>query len=147
MDLTAEKTLLVASVAPATNAEAFAAAEEAATLPPGAAVELRLDAMTEAPAFTALRAAFAGRTLIATVRSKPEGGAFRGTEDEERDFLEGALSAGFDFADVEFRRDRRAAPRRHTPSPRESLLSMTLKASLPTWTASFPGCSLRTRAL
>ncbi len=105
MDLTAEKTLLVASVAPATNAEAFAAAEEAATLPPGAAVELRLDAMTEAPAFTALRAAFAGRTLIATVRSKPEGGAFRGTEDEERDFLEGALSAGFDFADVEFRRD------------------------------------------
>jgi 3-dehydroquinate dehydratase/shikimate dehydrogenase len=39
------------------------------------------------------------------VRSKPEGGSFRGTEEEEKDFLEGALAAGFDFADVEFRRD------------------------------------------
>ncbi len=105
MDLTAEKTLLVASVAPASNAEALEAAKDAASLPPGAAVELRLDAMTEAPAFAALRAAFAGRTLIATVRSKAEGGAFSGTEDEERDFLEGALAAGFDFVDLEFRRD------------------------------------------
>ena len=105
MDLTAEKTLLVASVAPASNAEALEAAREAASLPAGAAVELRLDAMTEPPAFGALRAAFGGRTLIATVRSKAEGGAFRGTEEEERDFLEGALAAGFDFVDVEFRRE------------------------------------------
>ncbi|HTS00897.1 MAG TPA: type I 3-dehydroquinate dehydratase [Thermoanaerobaculia bacterium] len=105
MDLTAEKTLLVASVAPASNAEAFEAARDAASLPAGRAVELRVDAMREAPAFAALRAAFAGRTLIATVRSAPEGGSFRGNEEEEKDLLEGALAAGFDFADVEFRRD------------------------------------------
>ncbi|MBK9063258.1 MAG: type I 3-dehydroquinate dehydratase [Acidobacteria bacterium] len=105
MDLTAEKTLLVASVAPASNAEAFEAARDAASLPEGTAVEVRLDAMVEMPELGALRAAFGKRILIATVRSKAEGGAFRGTEDEERDFLEGALSAGFDFADVEFRRD------------------------------------------
>ena len=58
MDLTAEKTLLVASVAPASNAEAFAAAREAASLPEGTAVEVRLDAMVEMPEFGALRAAF-----------------------------------------------------------------------------------------
>ena len=105
MDLTAEKTLLVASSAPASNAEALEAARDAASLPAGVALELRLDAMREAPALAALRAAFAGRTLIATVRSRDEGGAFRGTDDEERDFLDGALAAGFDFVDVEFRRD------------------------------------------
>lgn len=105
MDLTAEKTLLVASVAPASNAEAFAAAKDAASLPEGTAVELRLDAMSEAPDFLALRAAFGNRILIATVRSAQEGGSFRGTEDEEKNFLEGALAAGFDFVDVEFRRD------------------------------------------
>lgn len=105
LDRTAEKTLLVASVAPASNAEAHEAAKEASCLPSGAAVEVRLDGFTEAPALPALRAAFAGRTLIATVRSVQEGGTFRGTEEEERNFLEGALSAGFDFADVEFRRD------------------------------------------
>ncbi|HEY3348545.1 MAG TPA: type I 3-dehydroquinate dehydratase [Thermoanaerobaculia bacterium] len=105
MDLTAENTLLVASVAPASNAEAFAAAKDATSLPEGTAVELRLDAMREAPELGALRAAVAGRTLIATVRSAQEGGTFRGTEEEEKNLLEGALSAGFDFADVEFRRD------------------------------------------
>ncbi len=105
MVLTAEKTLLVASLAPASNAEALGGRAALADLPPSTAVELRLDAMTEAPAFGALRACFEGRTLIATVRSKAEGGGFRGSEEEERDFLEGALSAGFDLADVEFRRD------------------------------------------
>lgn len=105
MDLTAEKTLLVASVAPASNAEAFAAARESASLPEGTAVEVRLDAMREAPEFGALRAAFGNRILIATVRSAQEGGSFRGTEDEEKNFLESALAAGFDFVDVEFRRD------------------------------------------
>ncbi len=105
MDLTAEKTLLVASVAPASNAEGYDAAKEASTLPPGVAVELRLDAMAEEPEFGALRARFEGRTLIATVRSVAEGGSFRGTEEEGRRFLDGAISAGFDFADVEFRRD------------------------------------------
>jgi 3-dehydroquinate dehydratase/shikimate dehydrogenase len=105
LDLTAEKTLLVASVAPASNADALAAAADAASLPPGAAVELRLDAMGEHPAFGALRAAFGERTLIATVRSAAEGGRFTGSREEERDFLEGALAAGFDLIDVEFRRE------------------------------------------
>jgi 3-dehydroquinate dehydratase/shikimate dehydrogenase len=105
LGLTAEKTLLVASLAPATNAEAFGAAKEAASLPPGAAVELRLDGMSEEPEFGALRACFAGTTLIATVRSAAEGGEFRGSREEEKRFLEGALLAGFDFVDVEFRRD------------------------------------------
>ena len=103
MVFTAEKTLLVASLAPASNADALGERAALADLPPSTAVELRLDAMTEEPAFGALRACFEGRTLIATVRSASEGGNFRGTEEEERDCLEGALSAGFDFADVEFR--------------------------------------------
>lgn len=124
MDLTAGKTLLVASVAPASNAEGREAAKEAASLPPGTAVELRLDAMLERPDFAALRAAFAGRTLIATVRSKAEGGEFSGTEDEEKDFLEGALAAGFDLADVEFRRDGpgRSAALSFSPSKKISSL-------------------------
>jgi 3-dehydroquinate dehydratase/shikimate dehydrogenase len=105
LDLTAEKTLLVASVAPASNAEACEAAKEASCLPPGAAVELRLDSMSEEPEFSALRACFDGRTLIATVRSMAEGGSFRGSEEDEKRLLEGALAAGFDLVDVEFRRD------------------------------------------
>ncbi len=105
MDLTAEKTLLVASFAPASNAEAMGAARDAASLPAGVALELRLDAMTEKPEFGALRAAFLGRTLIATVRSAAEGGGFKGSREEEKSFLEGALAAGFDLVDVEFRRE------------------------------------------
>jgi 3-dehydroquinate dehydratase/shikimate dehydrogenase len=103
--LTAEDTLLVASVAPASNAEAFEAAKEASCLPPGAAVELRLDAMSEEPEFRALRACLEGRTLIATVRSASEGGAFRGQGGEAQRLLSKALDAGFEFVDVEFRRD------------------------------------------
>jgi 3-dehydroquinate dehydratase/shikimate dehydrogenase len=122
LDLTAEKTLLVASVAPASNAEGFEAAKEAAALPPGAAVELRLDAMRETPDFGALRAAFGMRILIATVRSKAEGGAFQGTEEEEKNFLEGALAAGFDLADIEFRRDGGSGAVRIPPSKRISSL-------------------------
>ena len=55
MTLTAENTLLVASLAPATNAEALEVAKEASCLPRGAAVELRLDAMSKEPEFRALR--------------------------------------------------------------------------------------------
>ncbi len=103
MVLTAEGTLLVASFAPVSNAEAFEAVREVASLPSGAAVELRLDGLAEEPAFSALRSAFDGRTLIATVRSAAEGGSFRGRADEERALLEGALEAGFDLVDVEYR--------------------------------------------
>jgi len=105
LDLTAEHTLLVASFAPASNAEAVGARAALTDLPPNAALELRLDSMTEEPAFGALRACFAGRTLIATLRSTAEGGNFVGTEEKRRDFLEGAYAAGFDLLDVEFRRD------------------------------------------
>ena len=124
MDLTAEKTLLVASFAPASNAEALDAARDAVSLPEATAVEVRLDAMREAPAFAALRAAFLGRTLIATVRSAAEGGAFRGTEEEEKNFLEGALSAGFDFADVEFRRDGPGRPLSSSLPPSKKISSL-----------------------
>jgi 3-dehydroquinate dehydratase/shikimate dehydrogenase len=102
--LTAENTLLVASLAPATNAEALEVAKEASCLPRGAAVELRLDAMSEEPEFRALRACLEGRTLIATVRSASEGGAFRGQAGEAQRLLSKALDAGFEFVDVEFRR-------------------------------------------
>ena len=105
MALTAENTLLVASLAPATNAEALEAAKEASCLPQGAAVELRLDAMSEEPEFRALRACLEGRTLIATVRSASEGGAFRGQAGEAQRLLSKALDARFEFVDVEFRRD------------------------------------------
>jgi 3-dehydroquinate dehydratase/shikimate dehydrogenase len=106
--LTAGKTLLVASFAPASNAEALGERAALADLPPSAAVELRLDAMTEEPAFGALRACFESRTLIATVRSAAEGGAFRGSEEEEKRLLGAALAAGFDLADVEYRGGVRA---------------------------------------
>ncbi|MEO8586481.1 MAG: type I 3-dehydroquinate dehydratase [Acidobacteriota bacterium] len=122
MVLTAENTLLVASFAPASNADALGERAAVAALPPKTALELRLDAMTEPPAFGALRACFEGRTLIATVRSASEGGNFRGTEEEERDFLEGALSAGFDFADVEFRGGAR--PTLFDLPPSQQILSL-----------------------
>ncbi|MCM3877149.1 MAG: type I 3-dehydroquinate dehydratase [Thermoanaerobaculia bacterium] len=122
MALTAEKTLLVASLAPASNAEAMGACESLADQPPEAAVELRLDGFAEAPAYSALRAGFKGRTLIATVRSKAEGGNFGGTEEQERDFLEGAYAAGFDLFDVEFRRDRAGRSWSFPPSKKISSL-------------------------
>ena len=116
MALTAEDTLLVASVAPASNAEAFEAVREAPCLPPGAAVELRLDGMSEEPDFRALRACLEGRTLIATVRSASEGGAFRGEAREAQSLLSSALDAGFEFVDLEFRRDVGGEAARIPPS-------------------------------
>jgi len=108
--LTAENTLLVASLAPASNAEAFDAVEETSFLPPAAAVELRLDGFAGEPAFSALRACFEGRKLIATVRSAREGGYFRGSAQEARRLLGAALEAGFDYADAELRRDGGSEP-------------------------------------
>ncbi len=105
MTLTAEDTLLVASVASASNAEAARAREALADLPPSAAVELRLDGFAGEPAFSALRACFEGRKLIATVRSAREGGTFRGSAQEAWRLLGAALEAGFDYADAELRRD------------------------------------------
>ncbi|MHB8801024.1 MAG: type I 3-dehydroquinate dehydratase [Thermoanaerobaculia bacterium] len=99
MALTAEKTLLIASAGRPTNAALAAAAPLLDPRLP--AVELRLDALEEQPDFPALRRAFAGRTLLATLRSRAEGGRFAGTAAEAASLLGAALDAGFDLVDVE----------------------------------------------
>ena len=99
MALTAERTLLVASAGRPTNATLAAAAPLLDPRLP--AVELRLDALEEAPDLPALRVAFAGRTLLATLRSRAEGGRFAGTASEASALLGAALEAGFDLVDVE----------------------------------------------
>ena len=92
MGLTAESTLLVASLGRATNVLLI----EAARLVDGRipAVEVRLDALVEAPDLPALREAFRGRTLLATLRSRDEGGRFEGTQAETGALLGAALDAG-----------------------------------------------------
>ncbi len=116
MAQTAENTLLVVSVAPASNAEALGACSALAELPPSVALELRLDAMSEEPEFGALRACFEGRTLVATVRSASEGGTFRGPAGEAQRLISKALDAGFELGDVEFRRDGGDEAARISPS-------------------------------
>ncbi len=102
MVTTPQRTLLVASVSRATNdALAEAARVVDARVP---AVEVRLDALEEAPDFPALRAAFGGRTLLATLRSRAEGGRFQGSTGEAAALLAAALDAGFDLVDVELAR-------------------------------------------
>lgn len=99
MSLTAERTTVVGSFAPATNREAV---EAAASVPASApAVEVRLDALSEPPALPALRDAFSGKLLLATLRSAREGGAFAGGEEARVSLLAEALRAGFDLVDVE----------------------------------------------
>jgi 3-dehydroquinate dehydratase type I len=97
--LTAEKTLLVAALGRGTNAALVAAAADVDARVP--AVELRLDTLDETPDLGALRAAFAGRTLVATLRSRAEGGRFAGKASEAAALLGAALDAGFELADVE----------------------------------------------
>lgn len=99
MVLTAERALLLASLGRATNAGLI----EAAPLLDGRipAVEVRLDALLEAPDLPALREAFRGRALLATLRSRDEGGRFAGTQAEAGALLGAALDAGFDLVDVE----------------------------------------------
>lgn len=99
MALTAEKTLLLASIGRPTNAALAGAAPLVdARL---TAVELRLDALEEAPDLPALRRAFSGRKLLATLRSRAEGGRFAGSAAEAAALLASALDAGFDLVDVE----------------------------------------------
>lgn len=99
MGLTAEKTLLVASLGRATNAGLVEAARLLDRRNP--AVEVRLDALDEAPDLPTLRSAFRGWTLLATLRSRGEGGRFEGTPAEAAALLGAALDAGFDLVDVE----------------------------------------------
>ncbi|MFI5181114.1 MAG: type I 3-dehydroquinate dehydratase [Thermoanaerobaculia bacterium] len=100
MDLSAEKTRIIGSFAPASMAEAREAAAFAKDL---ADVEVRLDALGEPVDFGALRACFEGKTLVAALRSAAEGGGFSGGDPEARSILSKALAAGFDLADVEYR--------------------------------------------
>lgn len=102
MGLTAEKTLLVASLGRATNAGLIEAARLVDRRIP--AVEVRLDALQESPDFQALREALRGRSLLATLRSRDEGGSYEGTDAEAAALLDAALDAGCDLVDVEFTR-------------------------------------------
>lgn len=102
MELTAERTLLLGSLGRATNAGLIEASLRVDARIP--AVELRLDALLEPPDLPALRAAFAGRALLATLRSTGEGGRYEGTTAGAAALLEKALDAGFDLADVEYAR-------------------------------------------
>jgi 3-dehydroquinate dehydratase/shikimate dehydrogenase len=103
--LTAEKTRIVGSYAPVSMAEARAAAPLAGELD---FVELRLDALREQGALGALRRLFEGKTLLATLRSKSEGGAFSGSAADGWGILSAALDEGFDLVDVEFRSGKNA---------------------------------------
>ncbi len=100
MARTAEGTRIVGSIGPATLGEARDAAPRAAGL---SAVEIRLDALREPADLPALRRIFEGKTLVATLRSSAEGGAFRGDASRARAVSIEALSAGFDLVDVEYR--------------------------------------------
>jgi shikimate dehydrogenase/3-dehydroquinate dehydratase type I len=102
LGLTAERTLLIASLGRATNAGLIEAARLVDERVP--AVEIRLDKLLEAPDLPALREGFRGRTLLATLRSRGEGGRFEGGPVEAAALLGGALDAGFDLVDVEFAR-------------------------------------------
>lgn len=93
---------LVASVSPESMREVAALA--ALPRPAGSWVEIRLDRFLQAPDLPAIRAAFPGTTLLATVRSEAEGGGFSGSDEELKGLLTAALSSGFDLIDVEFHR-------------------------------------------
>ena len=105
MVLSAEKTRIVGSFGPSSMAEAREAMALARDLD---VVEVRLDALRGPGDLGALRACFAGKTLLATLRSAAEGGGFRGGDPEARSILSSALAAGFDLADVEYRAGKNA---------------------------------------
>jgi len=96
LGLTAEKTAVVTAIAPSTRAEAREAVPEVPAASP--IVEIRLDALREEADLALFRTAFAGKKLIATLRSTEQGGRFAG---DPRPMLEKALDAGFDYVDVE----------------------------------------------
>ena len=100
MALSAREARIVGSFGPASMAEAREAAAFAEDLD---VVEVRLDACGGEGDLGALRACFEGKTLIATLRSRAEGGAYSGTDPEARAILSKALAAGFDMVDVEYR--------------------------------------------
>lgn len=86
-------------VVAATNADAFALLARAA-LEPAELYELRLDLWREAPDVPALIAA-ATRRVIATVRSRAQGGEFDGAPEERAALLQRAIDAGAAYVDAE----------------------------------------------
>jgi 3-dehydroquinate dehydratase/shikimate dehydrogenase len=90
---------LCATVTAATTAELRQRRDEAATV--ADLVELRLDTVSD----PSVAGALAGRRrpVIVTVRSRAEGGAFAGSEDERRRLLSEALAQGADYVDLEWR--------------------------------------------
>jgi 3-dehydroquinate dehydratase/shikimate dehydrogenase len=99
--LVADKTAVVGSFAPVTNAEALAARVAAGDGIPF--VEVRLDSLREEPDLPAIRDAFAAKTLVATLRTEEEGGRFTGSLESGARLLRSALRAGFDLIDVPLR--------------------------------------------
>lgn len=99
MGVSAESTRVVASFSPASNAEVENLSTDVAPGIP--CVEVRLDGLLEAPDLPLFRRVFAGRTLIATLRSSAEGGRFAGSAAEAAPLLLRALAAGFDLVDLE----------------------------------------------
>lgn len=102
MGLTAASTVVVASTRPETNAEAVASASRR----PAAAglVEVRLDGFREPVDLGAIRSAYARVRILATLRSRREGGSWEGGSAEAAAILRAALDAGFDLVDAEFER-------------------------------------------
>lgn len=68
--------------------------------PEADAFEIRLDTFPEPPEPQALRA-LTGKPLVATLRSRREGGEFAGTAATRAERLQAFLQAGFEYADVE----------------------------------------------
>ncbi len=140
----AKETRVVASLAPETNHEAVALARLVPANVP--TVEIRLDALREAPDFEALRAGFEGRSLIGTLRSRREGGAFDGVSSGTAisELLSKALGAGFDFVDVEFHGS--GGDTLLGLSPARVILSVHDTAGLPPDLAELPRAMRRTGA-
>jgi len=63
-------------------------------------IEIRFDSMKSPAGFSEIRSA-TERPLIATIRSKGQGGLFRGTEATSLEALTQAARDGFDYVDVE----------------------------------------------
>lgn len=88
---------LVASIYASSTEEMIRAMRESTTGADG--IELRADALLD-PDLGRLRAENA-KPLILTCRSRPEGGDFRGSENERLEILRRGLELGFDYVDIE----------------------------------------------
>ncbi|HXV60493.1 MAG TPA: type I 3-dehydroquinate dehydratase [Vicinamibacteria bacterium] len=109
------KSRLVASITAETTSELLKRAVEFA--PRVDAVELRVDGVRD-PDLARLHAGRPGTTIL-TCRSKAQGGAFRGSEEDRLKLLEQAVALGFDYVDLEIE----SAPRSFPKSPSKIIRS------------------------